>query len=191
MKKINTRKLVESAMLIAVGTVLSMIKFDMPMGGGITLVSMLPLILLSHRYGWKWGLVSAFVYSALQLVLGLDNVRYATGFGMAVAIIMLDYVVAYTVIGLSGIFDKTMGKGLPAVAVGIAVTFVLRFICHFITGVWIWDAMWPNDYGMTSYIYSLVYNGWYMGAELVITEIVALLIYKPLGKYFRGEDLTK
>ena len=183
MKKINTRKLVESAMLIAVGTVLSMIKFDMPMGGGITLCSMLPLILLSHRYGWKWGLVSAFVYSALQLVLGLDNVRYATGFGMAVAIVMLDYIVAYTVIGLSGVFDKPMGKG-PA------VTFCLRFICHFITGVWIWDAMWPNEYGMTSIVYSLAYNGSYMLGELVLTEIVAMLIYKPLGKYFRGEDLT-
>ena len=55
MKKINTRKLVESAMLIAVGTVLSMLKFDMPMGGGLTLCSMLPLVLLSHRYGWKWA----------------------------------------------------------------------------------------------------------------------------------------
>ncbi len=191
MQKINTRKLVESAMLIAVGTVLSMLKFDMPMGGGVTLCSMLPLILLSHRYGWKWGLVSAFVYSVLQLVLGLDNVRYATGFGMAMAIVLLDYIVAYTVIGLSGIFDKAVKDRRAAVAVGIAVTFVLRFVCHFITGVWIWDAMWPNEYGMTSVIYSIAYNGSYMLGELVLTEIVAMLIYKPLGKYFRGEDLAK
>ena len=189
MQKISTRKLVESAMLVAVGTVLSLIKFDMPMGGGITLCSMLPLIILSHRYGWRWGVVSAFVYSVLQMVLGLDNVRYATSFGMAVAIAMLDYIVAYTVIGLSGIFDRPMGKGLSAVMTGVAVTFVLRFICHFITGVWIWDAMWPNEYGMTSYIYSLAYNGSYMAGELVLTEIVVALIYKPLGKYFRGEDI--
>ena len=189
MKKINTRKLVESAMLIAVGTVLSMLKFDMPMGGGLTLCSMLPLVLLSHRYGWKWGLVSAAVYSVLQLVLGLDNVRYATSFIMAVGVVMLDYIVAYTVIGLSGFFDTVIKDRRAALAVGIAVTFCLRFVCHFITGVWIWDALWPNEYGMTSIVYSLVYNGWYMGAELVLTEIVALLIYKPLGKYFRGEDL--
>ncbi len=189
MKKINTRKLVESAMLIAVGTVLSMLKFDMPMGGGLTLCSMLPLVLLSHRYGWKWGLVSAAVYSVLQLVLGLDNVRYATSFIMAVGVVMLDYIVAYTVIGLSGFFDTVIKDRRAALAVGIAVTFCLRFVCHFITGVWIWDALWPNEYGMTSVVYSLVYNGWYMGAELVLTEIVAMLIYKPLGKYFRGEDL--
>ena len=73
---------------------------------------------------------------------------------------------------------------------GIAVTFCLRFVCHFITGVWIWDALWPNELGMSSVVYSLAYNGWYMGAELVLTEIVAMLIYQPLGKYFRGEDLV-
>ena len=191
MQKIATRKLVESAMLIAVGTVLSLIKFDMPMGGGLTLCSMLPLILLSHRYGWKWGMVSAFVYSVLQMVLGLDNVRYASSFIMAMGIVLLDYIVAYTVIGASGLFDKCIKNPRTAVAAGIAVTFCLRFVCHFITGVWIWDAMWPNEYGMTSYLYSFIYNGWYMAGELILTEIVAMLIYAPLGKYFRGEDLKK
>ena len=191
MQKITTRKLVESAMLIAVGTVLSMIKIDMPMGGGLTVCSMLPLVILSHRYGWKWGVVSAFVYSVLQLVLGLDNVRYATSFIMAVGIIFLDYIIAYTVIGLSGIFDGVMKNRRAALAVGIAVTFCLRFVCHFITGVWIWDAMWPNELGMASVVYSFVYNGWYMAGELIITELVVFLIYKPLGKYFRAEDLQK
>ena len=190
MQKITTRKLVESAMLIAVGTVLSMIKIDMPMGGGLTICSMLPLVILSHRYGWKWGLVSAFVYSVLQLILGLDNVRYATSFIMAVGIIFLDYIIAYTVIGFSGFFDTVMENRRTALAVGIAVTFFLRFVCHFITGVWIWDAMWPNELGMVSVVYSLVYNGWYMAGELILTEIVAMLLYGPLGKYFRGEDLA-
>ncbi len=189
MQKTNIRKLVESAMLIAVGTVLSLIKFDMPMGGGLTLCSMLPLILISHRYGWRWGLVSAGVYSVLQLVLGLDNVRYADSFIMAMGVVLLDYIAAYTVIGLSGIFDRLMRARRAALAVGIAVTFFLRFLCHFITGVWIWDALWPNELGMSSVVYSLAYNGWYMGAELVLTEVVAMLLYKPLGKYFRGEDL--
>ena len=190
MQKITTRKLVESAVLIAVGTVLSMIKIDMPMGGGLTVCSMLPLIILSHRYGWKWGIVSAFVYSVLQLILGLDNVRYASSFIMAVGIIFLDYIIAYTVIGLSGIFDGVMKNRRAALAVGIAVTFCLRFVCHFITGVWIWDAMWPNEFGMASMAYSFVYNGWYMAGELILTEIVAMLLYAPLGKYFRGEDLA-
>ena len=191
MQKITTRKLVESALLIAVATVLSLIKIDLPMGGGLTICSMLPLILLSHRYGWKWGVVSAFVYSVLQLVLGLDNVGYVTdSFAMVLGVIFLDYIVAYTVIGFSGIFDKVMKNGRAAVAVGIAVTFCLRFVCHLITGMWIWDVLWPNDYGMSSFIYSFVYNGWYMAGELILTEIVAMLLYGPLGKYFWGEDLA-
>ena len=194
MKNITTRKLVESAMLIAVATVLSLVKTDLPFGGGVTIVSMLPLVVASHRWGWKWGVVTAFVYSVLQLILGLDNVGYATSFVMALGVVFLDYVIAYTVIGLSGVFDELMGKKRAAVAVGIAVTFVLRFICHLITGAWIWGEWMPEEFmglPMTSpWLYSFLYNGWYMLAELVLTEIVAMLIYNPLGKYFRREDIA-
>ena len=189
MKTITTRKLTESAMLIAIGTVLSLIKIDMPMGGGLTVCSMLPLILASHRYGWKWGLVTAGVYSVLQLVLGLDNVRYAASFVMALGVIFLDYLLAYTVVGLSGLADRFIANRRAALAVGIGGTFFLRFVCHFITGVWIWDALWPNEFGMASVVYSAAYNGWYMAGELVLTGLAAMLLYKPLGKYFRGEDL--
>ena len=194
MKKITTRKLVESALIIAIATVLSLIKFDLPFGGGVTVVSMLPLVLCSHRWGWKWGAVTAFVYSVLQLILGLDNVGYATSFVMALGIVFLDYIIAYTVIGLSGVFDGPLGKTRASVAVGIAVTFVLRFVCHLITGAWIWGEWMPEEFmglPMTSpWFYSFLYNGWYMLAELVLTEIVAMLIYGPLGKYFRREDIA-
>lgn len=190
MKTITTRKLVESAMLIAVGTVLSLLKIDMPMGGGMTLCSMLPLILVSHRYGWKWGTVTAFVYSLLQMLLGLDNVRYASGFIMAAGIVLLDYIAAYTVIGLSALTERFVKDGRRAVLAGIAITFALRFLCHFVTGAWIWEALWPNGFGMASLVYSAVYNGWYMGGELLLTSLVAMVLYKPLGKYFRGEDIA-
>ena len=195
MKKITTRKLVESALLIAIATVLSLIKIDLPFGGGVTVVSMLPLVLASHRWGWKWGVVTAFVYSVLQLILGLDNVGYATSFVMALGVVFLDYILAYTVIGLSGVFDGLLGKTRASVAVGIAVTFLLRFACHLITGAWIWGEWMPEEFmGMTMtspWFYSFLYNGWYMLAELVLTEIVAMLIYGPLGKFFRREDLAE
>ena len=193
MKQNLTRKLTESALLIAVATVLSLIKFDLPFGGGVTLVSMFPLILVSHRWGWKWGVLTAFVYSLIQLMLGLDNVGYATSFVMALGVIFLDYVIAYTVIGLSGVFDLSLGRTWKSMAVGIAVTFVLRFCCHLITGAWIWGEWMPETFmnmTMTSpWLYSFLYNGWYMLAELVLTEVVAMLLYKPLGSYFRLEDL--
>lgn len=189
--KISVRQLVESALMIAVATVLSLIKIDLPFGGGVTIVSMLPLILISHRYGWKWGVLTAFVYSIAQLLLGLDNVAYAENFLMGVGIVMLDYVVAYTVIGLSGVF----GKQFWSVLVGVAVTFTLRFLCHLVTGAWIWGVWMPEQFmGMpmtNPWFYSFLYNGWYMLFELVCTEIVVSIIYWPLKRYFTGNDLAK
>ena len=187
--KTNTRKLAETAIMIALGTVLSMIKIDMPMGGGMTICSMLPLVFISFRYGWKWGGFAAFVYSVLQLFLGLDNVRYASSAIMAAGIVLFDYIIAYTVIGFASLFGGQPNKSRKAVILGIVISFFLRFLCHFITGVWIWDALWPNELGMTSVVYSAAYNGWYMAAETVLTVAVAMLVYHPLKKYIHGEDL--
>ena len=193
MKKNLTRKLTESAILIALGTVLSMLKIDLPFGGGVTIASMLPLVLISHRWGWKWGVPTAFVYSGIQLLFGLDNVGYASGFVMALGVVLLDYIIAYTAIGFSGLFDTLLGKTRKSVAVGIAVTFFFRFVCHLISGAWIWGVWMPESFmnmTMTSpWIYSFLYNGWYMLAELLVTEIIAMLIYQPLAKFIRGEDV--
>ena len=192
-KNLTVRRMVESAILVALATVLSIFKIDMPMGGGLTVCSMLPLVVLSHRWGWKWGAVSALVYSVLQLLLGLDNVGYAAAGGMAMAVgcVVLDYIVAYFVIGFSGIFDGPGKNHRAAMAIGIAVTFFLRFLCHFITGFWIWNALWPNEFGMTGLVYSAAYNGWYMAAELAVTETVAMLLFNPLKRYFTGQDIGR
>ncbi len=190
----SVRRLTESAVFIAIGTVLSFLKIDLPFGGGVTIASMLPLIIISHRWGWKWGVFTAFVYSVLQLLFGLDNVGYATTFLTAAGVVLLDYIIAYTVIGLSGIFDKPCGKTRKSVCVGIAVTFFLRFLCHYITGVWIWGGWMPESFmniTMTSpWLYSFLYNGWYMLAELIVTEIVANILYAPLAKYIHCRGTT-
>lgn len=194
-KSMYLRRFVESALMVAIATVLSLLKIDLPFGGGLTICSMLPIILISHRHGLVWGLATAFVYSLIQLVLGLDNVAYGETFVMAVGIVLLDYVIAYTVLGLSGAFNKVFpDRSKPtAVVVGVAVTFFLRFLCHLVTGAWIWGVWMPDEFmkmPMTNpWVYSALYNGWYMLAELILTEIVVLLLYKPLGKYFRGDDL--
>ena len=190
--KVTALQLAESALMLAIATVLSeLLKIPSPLGGGLTFLSMLPIIVISHRYGAGWGLFTAFVYSLIQMIFGLKNIGYATGAVMAIGVMFLDYMLAYTVLGLSGIF----GKSRAAVAVGIAVTFTLRFACHLVAGAWIWGEWMPDEYmgmAMTNpWIYSALYNGWYMLAELVITMIVAMLIYKPLEKYFRGAPLKK
>ncbi len=194
MSKRTIRMLTESAIMIAIATVLSLLKIDLPFGGGVTICSMLPIVLISHRWGWKWGVTTAFVYGVLQMLFGLDNVGYADSFIMGAGIVLLDYIIAYTFIGFSGIFDNVFGKTLKSVMVGVLVTFLLRLVCHFITGGWIWGVWMPETFmkmTMTNkWVYSILYNGWYMLAEIVITEIVVALIYKPLGKYFRGEDIA-
>lgn len=181
MKTQTTRRLVESALMIAVGTVLSVLKVDSlwAFGGGLTIGSMVPLVLISHRWGIKWGTFTAFVYSLLQLILGVDNIQYATSVGMAIAIILLDYVIAYTVIGLAAMF----GSSRPGIIGGV-VTLGIRFLCHFLSGWMIWDALFPNDLGMTSAVYSLWYNGSYMLPEILITAVLACILVPWVQKTF-------
>lgn len=182
-KKLN--RLTVSAIMLAVGTVLSLFKIDFVMGGGITVCAMLPLVMIAFRYGTKWGLFSAFVFSIMQCLLGLDNVQYATSAGMAFAIIFFDYILAYTVIGFSGIFAKKADNFRKAVIFGISLTFFARFLCHFITGWLIWDALWPNEFGMLAPVYSLCYNGSYMLAEAVISSVAAIMIFRKKPEFFQ------
>ena len=184
------RRLVESAIMIAIGSVLSLFQFAGPwaLGGGITFCSMLPLVLISFRFGWQRGLVTAGAFSALQLLFGMDNVAYATSAVMAAGIILLDYIVPYTVIGLAGLFRTK--KLETSYILGIVVTFSLRLLCHFITGWWIWDALWPNEFGMIAPVYSIAYNGSYMLGEMVLSSVVTVLLCKTaLRKYMEGSDL--
>ncbi len=190
-RKLTTRRMVESAIMIAIGTVLSLFSFTGPwaLGGGITFCSMLPLVLISWRYGCGWGLFTAFVYSLLQMLLGISNVQYADSVWTAVLIILFDYVIAFSVIGLSAMFKGRLGNPHLELALGITVTFLARLACHYVSGVLVWEVLWPNELGWAAPIWSLAYNGSYMIPEIIITALVAALIYKPLERYFCGDDL--
>lgn len=190
-KNLTTRRLVESAVMIAIGTVLSMFEFKGPwaLGGGITFCSMLPLVLVSWRYGCRWGLFTAFVHSLLQMILGISNVQYATNVGTAILIILFDYVIAYSVIGLAAIFKSRIQNQRLALVLGIVVTFLLRLACHYISGVAVWEVLWPNELGWAAPIWSISYNASYMVPEIIITSVVSVLSYGPLEPYYQGKDL--
>lgn len=177
--------------LIAIGTVLSLFEFSGPwaLGGGITVCSMLPLVLICHRHGTKWGISSALVYGVLQMFLGMKNVMYGRNFWEVLAIILLDYVVAFGVIGLAGIFDKCIKNRPVSIAVGSVFATLLRLACHFVSGWIIWEALWPNELGWASPLWSLAYNASYMIPEMIITTVAAVALYFPLKKYYYGEDL--
>lgn len=196
-KREKTKILAECAMMIALATVLSLIKvYEAPFGGSVTLLSMAPMILLSFRRGVKVGLPAAFVYSLLQLVLGLNSVAWVPSAGGRVLCIFFDYIFAFTVLGLAGaagIFShKDSTVSMAWVVIGTLAVVLLRFLCHLVSGAVIWYALdldWYADdpghivhrYG--AWLFSLVYNGGYMLPEAIETVIGVPLLYKALAKF--------
>lgn len=203
----KTRKLTESAMLMAVAAVLEIVSKmfipNLPFGGQVTLCSMLPIVLISYRHGVKWGLLCGVAYSFLQMALGAKNVAAAfqpgyfseaTMIGNAVLMCALDYVLAFTCLGLGGIFrNRIENRGL-ALALGGLVALFARYLCHVLSGYilfssyaeWFftqdgfpaWGTMLANTLNPTllGLTYSAVYNGMYMSLEIIITVIGAFLI---------------
>lgn len=187
----RTRTLVECALMIAVGTVLAQIKiFEMPFGGSVTLVSMLPFILVSFRHGVKWGLATGSVNSLLQMLLGF----YAPPAGTVAAfvgVVLLDYVLAFTLLGLAGVIAKPFKNHLLGVAAGTAAVCVIRFLCSFLSGALLWGS-YQESYewarGMSVWLYSFIYNGSYMLPELLITTVCAVILCKAAPKFFLPEN---
>lgn len=182
----RTRTLVECALMIAVGTVLAQIKiFEMPNGGSVTLVSMLPFILVSFRHGTKWGLATGFVNSLLQMLLGFYAPPSRTVWGFF-GMIMLDYVLAFTLLGLAGAFAKRFQNRLLGVAAGTAAVCVIRFLCSYLSTVFVWFSTAPE--GMPVWLFGITYNGAYMLPELVLTTAAAMLLYKAAPGLFRTQE---
>lgn len=177
----NTKILVEGAVMVALATVLSFIRvFKLPWGGSITLLSMLPIALFSIKRGVKNGLIVSFLFSLIQLLQGVMDGLFGWGLSpvMLIACILLDYVLAFTVLGLAGIFRK---KGLIGWISGISLAIGLRFFVHFLSGVVIWQSfgeLWEGFSTENSVVYSLLYNGCYMLPELIFTLIAAVALLK-------------
>ncbi len=175
-RKEFTKKLCVTAVLIALGSVLSLIKvYEMPLGGSVTLLSMLPIVMIPLMYGTSWGLIGAFMYSAVQLMFGIF-IDGLLGWGLSpsyvIGAIVFDYLLAFTVLGFAGIFKK---KGVLGIILGIVLAMVLRFLSHLVSGG-IFFASWCDWNNV--WIYSICYNGAYMLPEMIITAAVAVLVFK-------------
>ena len=185
MKVSKTRMICEAAIFIAMAEILSLIKlYEFPNGGSITLLSMLPFILVSYRHGTKWGLFTGFVNSLLQMLLGF-YAPPAPGLLPLVGMILLDYVLAFTLLGLAGAIAKPFKNRLVGVAVGTAAVCGIRFLCSFLSGVLIWGNL--SD-GLPAWIYSLTYNGSYMLPEGIMTTIAVVLLYKAAPQLFSANN---
>lgn len=178
----TTRCLVEAAIMVALAQVLSYVKLmELPNGGSLT-PAMFPIILFAVRWGAGPGLLAGFAFGTLQLIF--DGAYAATWQSM-----LLDYLVAFTPLGLAGLFK---GKKWGIFA-GTVLGGVCRFIVHYISGVTIWRIYEPTallQWTFTSpSLYSLVYNGSYMLPNIILTLVIAALLYKPLQKYYLGKDI--
>ena len=187
----KTRILVECALMIAIGTVLSNIKFfTMPNGGSITLLSMLPFVLVSFRHGAKWGLFTGFVNSCLQMIMGFYPPPAST-FLYFLGEVLLDYVLAFMALGLAELFARPFKNRTVGVAVGTFAAGFLRFMCSFLSGALLWGS-YQESYewarGMSVWLYSFIYNGSYMLPELLITTVCAVILCKAAPKFFLPEN---
>ena len=181
MKQVNPlRALCESAILLALAVVLSYIKFfQLPFDGAITLASMLPVCLISIRFGIKWGLGAAFCYSWSQILQG-GVFSWGLTPGMLIASLLLDFIVAFSVLGLAGLFRR---RGMGGKIGGIVLACFLRFVVHFLAGVILWANFEEFVAFGTSWVghpvlYSICYNGIYMLPDTAICVAIAVLLFK-------------
>ncbi len=212
MKSNTIRRLTVSAVMLALSTVLAavcaLIPFlNFPFGGGLTIASMLPIVLVSYMYGVKWGLFTSFTYAVIQILMDLSlGARSSAlialfmptsedymGLVAAISILFIDYFVAYTVLGIGGIF-RAKGK-TRALVLGAIVALSLRYVAHILSGSIFYGA-WAEWFfslegvydiigktvlanfegGTLAFIYSICYNGCYMIPEIILTAIAAAIV---------------
>lgn len=180
---LKLRALCEGAIFVALAQVISYLKFfELPQGGSIT-VGMLPIFLFCARWGFGPGMLASITYSLLQLLL---DGAYAWGWQSMIG----DYILAFSVLGLAGLFHKQKYGFFTGTVVGC----VARFLVAYVVGATIWAEYMPESFfGMTMttpWFYSALYNGSYMLIDMILCLAVGALLWKPLGKYIRGEDLA-
>ncbi len=202
----KTKRLTVSAIMLATAVILALISSPippLPFGGSFTITSMLPIVLIAYMYGTKWGLFSAFTYAVIQIIMDLmlgkgstllayflPNSEDFMGFGVAIGILLLDYFIAYTVLGLGGVLRNKMHK-VPAIILGVLIALGARYVVHIGSG-YLFFGSWAEWFftqegfyaignvilnafsgQMLAIVYSIFYNGLYMIPEIVITTICA------------------
>lgn len=195
----RTVKLVVGGIMIALATVLSIIKvFELPYGGSITLFSMLPIAFFGYRYGAKWGLFIGLIHGCIQMLLGSGGLR-GMGLGSLVGVIIFDYLLAFALLGFAGIFRKRIKTPALSFTLGAIFAGFLRLASHILAGFIFWGeyaewyfsnegfafGAWVLEHVSGSALaltYSVVYNASYMLPEIVITAVGAFLLMKLAGK---------
>lgn len=169
--------LCEGAVMVALAQVLGYLKlWEMPNGGSVTFI-MLPIFIYCVRWGFGNGMLAAFALSLLQFLL--DG-----GFSIGWQSMLGDYIVAYSAIGVAGLFSKCKYGFFWGTLVGS----LARFIVVYVTGATLWAEYMPDEFfGMTMtspWLYSAIYNGIYVVLCMALCLVVGAVLWKPFGKKY-------
>lgn len=161
----STKMLALGAVCMALSNVLSMIKlFDMPQGGSVTPASMLPLMLFAYVYGVGPGMTVGAVYGVMQFMI--------EPYFLSVPQMLLDYPIAFAMVGLAGLFSKNENRAL-GLSLGVVLGSLGRFVAAVLSGV-VFFAEYAGD--QNPWVYSIGYNGAYMLPECIICVVLALAV---------------
>ena len=152
-----------------------------PQGGSVS-IAMVPIFLMAYRWGIKGGMLTGFLLGLLQFILGFSQIyTLLQGF--------IDYFVAFSVVGLAGVFANVVkdslskdakGKWMTYVIMGSFLGSVLRYLCHVVSGIVFFGEYAPK--GQPVAIYSLLYNGTYMLPSFVISAIIIIIVISAVPK---------
>ena len=184
---LRVRALCEGAILLALALVLNWVSkpifANMPNGGSVSL-GMFPILLYAHRWGTGRGLLMGFGY-------GLIDMIFDGGYAWGWQSILLDYLLAYTALGLGGLFHGKAWGIFPGIATGC----LARFAVHHLSGITIYKILVPTEitgFGVFTnpHVYSLVYNSVYMIPNTVIALAIAAALFVPMKKHLSANDIT-
>lgn len=157
------------ALSIALFAISDALPWPFVYGGGFSLFGQVPIIIVSYRHGIKNGIAASTALALFEMIMGFKNFSYVNGIAAWFIVALADYLIAFGCLGLGGIFKNRIKKQTAALVSGGVLVCIIRFICHFISGVTIWAGYAPEN--MLVGVYSLVYNGSYMLIETIITVI--------------------
>lgn len=184
--------LCEGALMVAVALVLDFLKSvlpgQLPNGGSLMNISMLPIVFYAIRHGVGWGAIAGFVFGGLNYLLGLDS--------MAIdwTTIICDYFLAFTMLGVgAGLFRRKKGAPYWGTLVGGS----LQFLSSYLVGVFVWGKWMPDEFlglTMTSpWFYSFLYNILWAAPNIALTIVVFALLDRNriMHRLITGGNLAK
>jgi len=158
---VPTKILAETSVVVALSVILKDVLppiYHLPQGGSITIAGLVPLVWFALRRDFRYGLFAGFIYGLVHMALGGYVINPVQG--------LLDYPLAFSLLGLAGLFKRYR-------LVGVGVGILGRFIASFLSGMFFFTSL-----TLEGAIASALYNGTYLIGEFVISAIVIYLLIK-------------